>query len=151
MGLGSYRLSWVSPFGFARPRLCTLIVSHSKGFVKGFRKLFFSTYCGNVTFLRHPVCYSCTADGKHRLAQTARPLRILSVSDLRQNKWFTSFIHRSARPSAFLGYRPLTVFIIAHFAGFVKREFFFLRTFFTRCTSSPILVSLVGTSLSTPL
>ena len=34
--------------------------------------------------------------------------------------------------------------IVSHFKGFVKREFFFLRTFFTRCTSSPILVSLVG-------
>ncbi len=89
-------------------------------FVKGFRKLFFSPYCVQWTFLRHPVCYSCTTDEKHRLAQTARPLRILSVSDLLRNKWLTSSTHRSTRPSAFLGYRPLTVLIVPHFVGFVK-------------------------------
>lgn len=44
---------------------------------------------------------------------------------------------------------PFCTLIVSHFKGFVKREFFFLRTFFTRCTSSPILVSLAGTSLLT--
>ena len=39
--------------------------------------------------------------------------------------------------------------IVSQLGRFVKRKFFFLRTFFTRCTSSPILVSLVGTSLLT--
>ena len=46
---------------------------------------------------------------------------------------------------------PFCTSIVSHFKGFVKREFFFLRTFFTRCTSSPIMVSLVGTSLLTLL
>ena len=99
------------------------MIPHLERLVKGFRKLFFSPYCGNATFQRHHVCYSCTADEKHRLAQTARPLRVLSVSDLLRNKWLTSSTHRSARPSAFLGYRPLTVFIIAHSVRFVKRFF----------------------------
>lgn len=46
-------------------------------------------------------------------------------------------------------FSPLDIFIVPQLVGFVKRELFFLRTFFTRCTSSPILVSLVGTSLLT--
>ena len=102
------------------------IVPCLKRLVKGFHKLFFSPYCGNATFLRHPVCYSCTADEKHRLAQTARPHRVLSVSDLLRNKWFTSFTNRSARPSAFLGYRPLTVFIVPQVERLVNT---FFKTF----------------------
>jgi hypothetical protein len=42
--------------------------------------------------------------------------------------------------------RPLDTYIIPHLSGFVKRNFRFRRTFFTRCTLSPIMVSLVGTS-----
>ena len=41
---------------------------------------------------------------------------------------------------------PFCTLIVSHFKGFVKRNFCFRRTFFTRCTLSPILVSLAGTS-----
>lgn len=112
------------------PSLCDYSIAYLERLVKGFRKLFFSPYCGNVTFSRHPVCYSCTADEKHRLAQTARPLRVLSVSVLLRNKWLTSSTHRSVHPSAFLGYRPLTVFIVSQVWRLVNTFFEISSTFF---------------------
>ena len=102
------------------------IIAHLLENVKRFRKLFFSPYCGNATFLRHPVCYSRTTDEKHRLAQTARPLRVLSVSGLLRNKWLTSSTFARFATLRFLGLLPLDILIVSQTFRLVNT---FLKTF----------------------
>ena len=62
---------------------------------------------------------------------------------------FFGFVYLNDRTSVMVSTTLDFSYIVPHIGRFVKREFFFLRTFLTRCTSSPFLVSLVGTSLLT--
>ena len=58
---------------------------------------------------------------------------LLSVTDLpRILKRFTSSTHRSVHPSAFLGYRPLTIFIVPQVWRLVNTFFEIPQTFLGR-------------------
>ena len=64
-----------------------------------------------------------------------------SVDLLRILKRFTSSTNRSVHPSAFLGYRPLTVFIVSQVERLVNTFFEISQTFFKgrecRCSVHP--------------
>lgn len=132
IGARSYWLSWALPFGIASP-LTTFILYH---------KLFSLS----IPFLRFFLVVGVGIEPHIHLLLSRCPT-IERPNHFCQVLYFSEKI--LGENLVVLSFPSLNTLIVSHFKEFVKREFFFLRTFFTRCTSSPILVSLVGTFLLT--